>query len=53
MNFGYWFLLLLGMIAFGGALANLFASNYVASTPFFLLAIVLILLAIAIKKGKP
>lgn len=49
---GMLFLLLLGMVALGGALSHLYAGNNIASIPYFLLAIVLILLAIAVKKGS-
>lgn len=49
---GFWFLLILGMIAFGVGLNWMFTGNYIASTPAFLVAIVLVLLAMAIRKGR-
>lgn len=48
----YWLLLIFGMASLGIALINLFSGNYFASTPTFLLAILMVLLAIATRKDK-
>jgi hypothetical protein len=49
---GFWLLLVLGMIAAGIGLSWLFDGRYNASTSTILLAILLVLLAIVIKRDK-
>lgn len=49
---GYWIVVVLAMLATGIGLGMLFTGKYEAATASFMLAIVLILLAIIIPKGK-
>lgn len=49
---GFWFLLIVGMMAAGIGMSWLFAGRYTTSTTTFLFAILMILLAIVIKRDR-